>query len=180
MWNLVGHGIKLAARGAQAFSETDAGKKTAELSGKAYRATRDATKDAISSFKENRLKVDEGMDDLNPEEWFDNFVGIMNKQCYDHISAIKTAGAQQIASSTTSPVLTARQKLIDAYKQHESGSKSNAQRLIAAAIVSADSGAVSPDAYEWPSDGPEVGRGHACMWGAIARVLAHKQAEAFA
>ena len=51
MWNLVGHGVKWAARGVMAFSETEAGKKTAELSGKAYRATRDATKDAINTYK---------------------------------------------------------------------------------------------------------------------------------
>lgn len=39
MWNLVGHGVKWAARRVMAFSETEGGKKTAELSGKAYRAT---------------------------------------------------------------------------------------------------------------------------------------------
>ena len=66
MWNLVGHGAKWAARGVLAFSETETGKKTAELSGKAYRATRDATKDAINTYKENQqLKGDTNMDDFN-------------------------------------------------------------------------------------------------------------------
>lgn len=181
MWNLVGHGVKLAARGVMAFSETETGKKTAELSGKAYRATRDATKDAINTYKENQqLKGDTNMDDFNAEAWFGNFAGIMTKQYQDHIRAIKTAGAKQVASASRSPVLTSRQALIDSYKQYEAGSKAAAQRLINAAIASADSGSVSPDASEWPIDGPEIGRGHACMWGAIARVLAHKQAEAFA
>ena len=179
MWNLVGHGVKWAARGVMAFSETEAGKKTAELSGKAYRATRDATKDAINTYKENQqLKGDTNMDDFNAEEWFGNFAGIMTKQYQDHIRAIKTLGARLTA--LRSPVLTSRQALIDSYKQYEAGSKAEAQRLISAAIASADSGAVSPNASEWPIDGPEIGRGHACMWGAIARVLAHKQAEAFA
>jgi hypothetical protein len=179
MWNLVGHGVKWAARGVMAFSETEAGKKTAELSGKAYRATRDATKDAINTYKENQqLKGDTNMDDFIAEEWFGNFAGIMTKQYQDHIRAIKTLGARLTA--LRSPVLTSRQALIDSYKQYEAGSKAEAQRLISAAIASADSGAVSPDASEWPIDGPEIGRGHACMWGAIARVLAHKQAESFA
>jgi len=120
------------------------------------------------------------MGDFNAEEWFGNFAGIMTKQYQDHINAIKTAGAKQVAAATRSPVLTSRQALIDSYKQYEAGSRVAAQRLISAAVAAADSGAVCPDASEWPIDGPEIGRGHACMWGAIARVLAHKQAEAFA
>ena len=179
MWNLVGHGAKWAARGVLVFSESETGKKTAELSGKAYRATRDATKEAISSFKENQMKGDNNMDEFNPREWFPNFAAVLTEQYQDHINALKTAGARQVASATRAPVLTSRQALLDAYKQYESGSKANAQRLIIAAVASADSGAVSPDASEWPIDGPEIGRGHACMWGAIARVLAHKQAVKF-
>jgi len=188
MWNLVGHGVKWAARGVAAFSETETGKKTAELAGKAYRATRDATKDAVNTYKENqklkgnanqKLKGGANMDDFNAEEWFGNFAEIMTKQYQDQIKAIKTAGAKQVSSATRSPVSMSRQALIDSYKQYEAGSKAAAQRLIYAAIASADSGAVSPDASEWPIDGPEIGRGHACMWGAIARVLAHKQAETF-
>ena len=176
MWNLVGHGVKWAARGVMAFSETEAGKKTAELSGKAYRATRDATKDAINTYRENQqLKGETNMDDFNAEEWFLKFAGMMTEPYQDLISALRTAGAKQVASTTRSPVLASRQALIDSYKQYEAGSKTSAQRLINAAIASADSGAVSPDGSEWPIDGPEVGRGHACMWGAIARVLAHKQ-----
>lgn len=180
MWNLVGHGVKWAARGVLAFSETEAGKKTAELSGKAYRATRDATKDAINTYKENQqLKGDTNMDDFNAEEWFGNFAAVTTKHYQDHIKAIRTAGAAQVASASRSPVSNSRQALIDSYKQYEAGSKAAAQRLINAAIASADSGAVSPDASEWFDD-REIGRGHACMWGAIARVLAHKQAEHFA
>jgi len=136
-------------------------------------------KEAISSFKESQKKGDNSMDDFNPEEWFGNFAAVTTKQYQAHISAIKTAGARKVASATRAPVLTSRQGLLDAYKQYEAGSKANAQRLINVAIASADSGAGSPDASEWPIDGPEIGRGHACMWGAIARVLAHKQAEIF-
>jgi hypothetical protein len=119
------------------------------------------------------------MDDFNPGEWFGNFATVTTKHYQDHVSALKTAGARQVASATRVPVLTSRQALLDAFKQYEAGSKANAQRLINVAIASADSGSVSPDASEWPIDGPEIGRGNACMWGAIARVLAHKQAEIF-
>jgi len=119
------------------------------------------------------------MDDFNPQEWFANFATVTTQQYQQHISALKTAGARAITSGSQNPVLNSRQALIDAYKQSEMGSKAAAKKLINAAIVAADSGAVTPDASEWPIDGPEVGRGHACMWGAIARVLAHQQGEMF-
>jgi len=54
MWNLVAHGVKWAARGLEAFSRTDAGKKTAEVSSKAFQAAKEASKDAINSYKQSR------------------------------------------------------------------------------------------------------------------------------
>ena len=120
------------------------------------------------------------MDELDPEKWFDNFVAVTTRQYENHVAAIKTAGARQLTTIMRAPVLTARQNLIDAYQQAQRGSKNEAKSLIRAAIASADSGAVSPNSDEWPIDGPEIGRGHACMWGAIARVLSHQQAELFA
>lgn len=180
MWNLVGYGAKWAARGIDAFSKTEAGKKTAELSGKAYRATRDAAKDALNSYKEGKLEGSIDMSDFDIDEWFGNFARIMTVEYQDHINAIKTSGARQISSAMRTPVLHSRQALLDAYQRFQAGSKSGALQLLSSSIVAADSGAVTPDVGEWPIDGPEIGRGHACMWGAIARVLSHKQAEAFA
>lgn len=180
MWNLVGYGAKWAARGIDAFSKTETGKKTAELSGKAYRATRDAAKDAINTYKENQADENNTAGDVNLDEWFHDFAYEMQSEYQDHIDAIRTAGARTIASAMRSPVLHSRQALLDAYKQNEVGSIAGARGLLSTAIISADSGAVTPDAAEWPIDGPEVGRGHACMWGAIARVLAHKQGRSFA
>jgi hypothetical protein len=118
-------------------------------------------------------------DDFNAQEWFEDFAGIMTGHYQDHINALKTAGAKQVALPTRAPVSTSREALLNSYKQSEAGSKFTAQRQITAAIAAADSGAVSPDSSEWPIDGPEIGRGHACMWGAISRVLAHKQADTF-
>lgn len=54
MWNLVGHGVKWAARGLDAFSRTDAGKKTSEVSAKAFHAAKDASKSAIAAYKSSR------------------------------------------------------------------------------------------------------------------------------
>lgn len=119
-------------------------------------------------------------DDFNPDEWFSNFSQILVKRYQGHIAAIKTAGAKQFAVSTGRSVIFARQFLLDAYGAYSSGQISRAKQLLSSAISTADSGAVSPDANEWPIDGPEIGRGHACMWGAVARVLSHKQAELFA
>lgn len=54
MWNLVGHGVKWAARGLDSFSRTDAGKKTAEVSSKAFQAAKEASKEVINSYKHSR------------------------------------------------------------------------------------------------------------------------------
>lgn len=54
MWNLVAHGVKLAARGLEAFSRTEAGKKSAEVSSKAFEAAKEASKDALASYRHSR------------------------------------------------------------------------------------------------------------------------------
>lgn len=119
-------------------------------------------------------------DDFNPEAWFSNFSQILSKRYEGDIAAIKSAGAKLSTVSTVNPVRMARQYLIEAYGAFSSGQPVKARQLLSSAIVSANSGAISPDAAEWAIDGPEIGRGHACMWGAIARVFSHKQAELFA
>jgi hypothetical protein len=54
MWNLVAHGVRLAARGLGAFSRTEAGKKTAEVSSKAFEAAKESSKDALASYRRSR------------------------------------------------------------------------------------------------------------------------------
>ena len=54
MWNLIGHGVKWAARGIDAFSKTDAGKKTAEVSSRAFSAAKEASKDAVAAYKKSQ------------------------------------------------------------------------------------------------------------------------------
>lgn len=54
MWNLVAHGVRLAVRGLDSFSRTEAGKKTAEVSSKAFDAAKEASKDALASYRQSR------------------------------------------------------------------------------------------------------------------------------
>ena len=54
MWNLVGHGVKLAARGVMAFSRTEAGQKTGEISSKAFAAARKSSSAAIADYRASK------------------------------------------------------------------------------------------------------------------------------
>lgn len=54
MWNLVGHGVKWAARGIDAFSRTEAGKKTAEISSRSFLAAKEASREMIDSYKASK------------------------------------------------------------------------------------------------------------------------------
>jgi len=96
-----------------------------------------------------------------------------------NLHALMELGART-QSTPRRPVAHARQSIIDAYKQFDSGHRDDARKQLENAIVHADSGSILPDAAEWPIDGTDVGRAHACMWGAIARVFAHKQSSHWA
>lgn len=54
MWNLVGYGAKWAARGIDAFSRTEVGKKTAEISAKSFNAAKEASREAIDNYKASK------------------------------------------------------------------------------------------------------------------------------
>lgn len=54
MWNLVAHGVKWAARGLDSFSRTEAGKKTAEVSSRAFSAAKEASREVLKSYKQSR------------------------------------------------------------------------------------------------------------------------------
>jgi hypothetical protein len=56
MWNLVGHGVMWAARGLEAFSRTEAGKKTVELSAKALEAAKKSSNENLASFRHTRAE----------------------------------------------------------------------------------------------------------------------------
>lgn len=51
MWNLVGHGVKWAARGLHEFSKTDAGRRLGELTSRAYSSSRDLTREAVARYR---------------------------------------------------------------------------------------------------------------------------------
>lgn len=54
MWNLVGHGLKWAARGVDAFSRTEAGKKTGEVASRSFHAAKEASRDMIETYKQSK------------------------------------------------------------------------------------------------------------------------------
>lgn len=90
-------------------------------------------------------------------------------------NVLVSPGARSQIIEMTNPVLNARQKIIDAYEQCGAGRQAEALSTLDLAIKCADSGSVAPDNAEWPIDGSDVGRAHACMWGGIARTFAHQQ-----
>jgi hypothetical protein len=79
-----------------------------------------------------------------------------------------------VTTWTPSPVNTGRRALIAAFESGQAGQRRLAVDHLSTARSCFDSGAVKPDSSEWFIDGPEIGRGHACMWGGIARVFAHQ------
>jgi hypothetical protein len=54
MWNLVAHGVKRTVRGLDSFSRTEAGKKSAEVSSKAFSAAKEASREVLRSYKQSR------------------------------------------------------------------------------------------------------------------------------
>lgn len=114
--------------------------------------------------------------EFNVEEFITTFVTFVDGRYEDHVRAIMTPGAVEMARPMDRPVGNSRQFIIDAHGAAAGGSSVAARDLLGKAVRAADSGSVTPDESEWPIDGPVIGRGHACMWGAIARALSHLQA----
>jgi hypothetical protein len=117
---------------------------------------------------------------LIAEQPWTTFLQAIEIRYMSHRNALMSPGARNQVAPTDRPVAHARQSVIEAYRQNESGSRNDARKTLDHAIVQADSGSIFPDAGEWPIDGVDVGRAHACMWGAIARVFAHKQSSDWA
>lgn len=117
---------------------------------------------------------------LAAEQPWTTFLQAIEIRYMSHRNALMSPGARNQVAPTDRPVAHARQSVIEAYRQNESGSRNDARKTLDRAIVQADSGSIFPDAGEWPIDGVDVGRAHACMWGAIARVFAHKQSSDWA
>lgn len=108
--------------------------------------------------------------------FFRAFVSILGERYSSHLTALRSAGAKGAVRASPKPVMSSRQCIIDAYRLATTGKIESARGKINQARSHADSGSVNPDRSEWPIDGIEIGRAHACMWGAIARVLTRTQA----
>ena len=135
-----------------------------------------------NSQSDNMAKVlTGGVENMNSEfdasEWLANFISLIKGNYQNQLGVLRSPATQQAFGSAPSPVGSGRQLLIDAFRAQPSG-KSRSFALISEAIAFLDRGCIAPDPSEWLIDGPEIGRGHACMWGGIAKTLAHQQAGA--
>jgi len=113
-------------------------------------------------------------DNFDVTEFLTNFIGMLQNNYGQQRDILQAASTQNQVKRQQKPVSTGRQRLLDAHRAAPTN-KSKARILLTEAVNCLDSGAVIPDASEWPIDGPEVGRGHACMWGGIVRTFTHKQ-----
>jgi len=77
MWNLVAHGVKWAARGIDAFSQTDAGKKTAEVTGRAFAAAKEASQDAVRAYKDSKNSTRPNGGGLRGVRWVEGALVVM-------------------------------------------------------------------------------------------------------
>jgi len=124
----------------------------------------------------NKLKASsQTTEKFDVDQWLTTFVSLLRSNYTGHLQIIRSEQTKNVYSSVPRPVSSGRQKIIDAYSASGSD-KQQAVVLLNEAVTLLDRGSVTPDPEEWFMDGPEIGRGHACMWGAIARTLAHQQA----
>jgi len=124
--------------------------------------------------KELTSGVENMSSESDTSEWLANFISLIKANYQTQLGVLRSPTTQQAFGSAPSPVSSGRQLLIDAFRAQPSG-KSRSLALINEAIAFLDRGCVSPDPNEWMIDGPEIGRGHACMWGGIAKTLSHQQ-----
>lgn len=179
----VADGINLVGQvvvGTAEFAVSAAIKGGKLLGAKIQKALEAQTNNAQSAQMAEELTIGTGNmnSDTDFSEWFSNFISLIKANYETQLGVLRSPTAQQAFGSIPSPVSSGRQLLIDAFRAQPSG-KSKSLALVNEAIALLDKGCVSPDPSEWFIDGPEIGRGHACMWGGIAKTLAHQQAEVF-
>jgi hypothetical protein len=179
----VADGINLVGQvvvGTAEFAVSAAIKGGKLLGAKIQKALEAQTNNAQSAQMAEELTIGTGNmnSDTDFSEWFSNFISLIKANYETQLGVLRSPTAQQAFGSIPSPVSSGRQLLIDAFRAQPSG-KSKSLALVNEAIARLDKGCVSPDPSEWFIDGPEIGRGHACMWGGIAKTLAHQQAEVF-
>ena len=178
----VADGINLVGQvvvGTAEFAVSAAIKGGKLLGAKIQKALEAQTNNAQSAHMAKELTS--GVENMNSEfdtsEWLAKFISLIKANYQTQLGILRSPTTQQAFGSAPSPVSSGRQLLLDAFRAQPSG-KSRTLTLLNEAIALLDKGCVSPDPNEWFIDGPEIGRGHACMWGGIAKTLAHQQAGA--
>lgn len=178
----VADGINLVGQvvvGTAEFAVSAAIKGGKLLGAKIQKALEAQTNNAQSAHMAKELTS--GVENMNSEsdtsEWLAKFISLIKAIYQTQLGILRSPTTQQAFGSAPSPVSSGRQLLLDAFRAQPSD-KSRSLALINESIALLDKGCVSPDPSEWLIDGPEIGRGHACMWGGIAKTLAHQQAGA--
>lgn len=108
--------------------------------------------------------------------WYENFVHSLIDAHGQTLAIIRSRITQLDFEKMNRPVQHGRKFLLTTFMASEQQrlTTPNIQNLNAS-IRCFDSGCVHPDSDEWIIDGPEIGRGHACLYGGIARTFARHQ-----
>lgn len=172
--------------GAKTFSDdvADSVSTAAEVAGAAVTAlgsftveTARKTVDAVRAALKERENMEISAKSVggSPDDPFVKVLSFLQESFQNHVDVLRSPQARAGFTAVPRPVSTGRQLLVNSEAAARSGQFSESKRLLDRSILMFDAGTIHPDSAEWPIDGPEVGRGHACMWGGIARVLSHLQ-----
>ena len=105
------------------------------------------------------------------EEMIERFCQWLDPPFGELVRQLKGPDASGQGERQDRPVLHARQSLIDGYAAFQRRDSQTCLNFLYTAANLAADGATFPDPAEFPFDGSEVGRGHACMWRGIACAL---------
>ena len=110
-------------------------------------------------------------------DWYENFVNMLIDAHGTNLGIIRSRITQLDYAALPRPVMTGRKNLFLGFRtEHLQDRTVPSIDTVKQAIRFFDAGSVHPDKSEWPHDGEEVGRGHACLWGAISRAFLRQQA----
>jgi hypothetical protein len=110
-------------------------------------------------------------------DWYENFINMLIDAHGTNLAIIRSRITQMDYAVHRRPVTTGRKNLFLGFRtEHQQDRPVPSIDLVRQSIRFFDAGSVHPDKSEWPHDGEEIGRGHACLWGAISRTFLRRQA----
>lgn len=110
-------------------------------------------------------------------DWYENFVNMLIDAHGTNLGIIRSRITKMDYEILRHPVMAGRKNLFLGFRtEHQQDRAIPSIDSLRQAIRFFDAGSVHPDRSEWPLDGEEIGRGNACMWGAISRTFLRRQA----